>query len=382
MQKGDLLVRLDPTETGADQARFATDLMAANAEIARRNAEIEAARLKLAAPPRINFDSETSEYVRLREQKVLAADYAQIRASLQTLDAQALQLAAAEQRLHASIAEREKLLALAQESIQMREKLKDMGAGSRALVIDAQTKYETEMTSQIADKGQLNETLANIAVNERKVAETTAQFIADQNQKLADAERKRDELSQELIKARSKNEKMLITAPVSGVVEQFAVTTVGQVVSSGQVLMMIVPRETPLEVQALVRNDDIGFVRTGQSAVIKVDAFPFTRYGTINGRVLNVSSDAVDMRDAANLSDASAAVKAQGTATNSATNNPVLVFPATVALARHSVSIDGRDVQLVPGMTVNVEIKTGKRRIIDYVLSPLSEMISNTGHER
>jgi len=382
VKEGDLLVRLDPTETFADQTRFAEDLMAANAEIARRRAAIESARLKPVVAQKIEFSPGTSEFLRQRERNVLEADLAQLSASLQTLSGQAAQQLVTEQRLRESTAEREKLLALNDERVQMRQKLQNMGAGSRALIIEAQTQYETELTSQISEKGQLKETVANMLVTQHKMAEAVAQFVADQSQKLAEAERKRDQISQELIRARSKNEKMSITSPASGIVEQLAVTTIGQVVSVGQILMTIVPGDRPLEIQVLVQNQDIGFVHAGQPAVVKIDAFPFTRYGTIEGRVVNVSGDAVDMREAPNLSDASAAVKAQGAVANSASNNPTLVFPATIALEKHSIIANGREMQLVPGMTVNVEIKTGKRRIIDYILSPLREMISNTGHER
>ena len=382
VKKGDLLVRLDPTETFADQTRYAEDLMAANAEIARRKAAIASALLEPVVPQKIEFSPDTSEFLRQRESSVLAADLAQLSASLKTLSGQAAQQLATEQRLKESTAEREKSLALNDERVQMRQKLQNMGAGSRALVMEAQTQYETELTSQISEKGQLKETAANLLVTQHKMAEAVAQFIADQNQKLADAERKRDQISQDLIRARSKNEKMSIMSPVSGIVEQLAVTTIGQVVSSGQILMTIVPRDKPLEIQVLVQNQDIGFVRAGQSAVVKIDAFPFTRYGTIGGRVVNVSGDAVDMRDAPNLSDASAAVKAPGAVANSASNNPTLVFPATIALERNSITAGDREMPLVPGMTVGVEIQTGKRRIIDYVLSPLREIVTSAAHER
>jgi hemolysin D len=111
-------------------------------------------------------------------------------------------------------------------------------------------------------------------------------------------------------------------------------------------------------------------------------AFPFTRYGSIDGSVTKVSSDAVDMRDAPNLSDASAPVKAQGMTPNSGTNRPELAFPVTIKLVRQVVEVDGREVNLSPGMTVTVEIKTGTRRVIDYILSPLREVVSQTAHER
>jgi hemolysin D len=175
---------------------------------------------------------------------------------------------------------------------------------------------------------------------------------------------------------------MWLKAPVSGVVQQLAVTTVGQVVSSGQALMTIVPPDAPLEIEAMILNKDIGFVRIGQPAIVKVEAFPFTRYGTIDGTVTKISADAVDMRNAPNLSEAAATVRPQGTSSSSPGNGSEMAFPATVAFARRSIDLDGKTVNLSPGMTVTVEIQTGRRRIIDYVLSPLREMVSQAAHER
>ena len=208
------------------------------------------------------------------------------------------------------------------------------------------------------------------------------QFIADNSQKLSDAENKRDHLKQDLIKAQSKASHAALTAPISGTVQQLAVSSLGQVVTSGQPLMTIVPLDEPLEIKAMVANQDIGFVETGQSAVVKVDSFPFTRYGTIDGIVEKISRDAVDERDATELSDAINAARQQGAPPSSPAKTQNLVFPAAIRLAKRSVDVDGKEVALMPGMAVTVEIKTGQRRAIDYLLSPLREVVSQTARER
>ena len=160
-------------------------------------------------------------------------------------------------------------------------------------------------------------------------------------------------------------------------------TTVGQVVSSAQALMTIVPLENPLEIEAMILNQDIGFVANGQTAVVKVEAFPFTRYGTIDAKVLKISREAVEEREASNLSDAAGAARAQGSAGSTQQGRgQTLVFPAIISLDRHSIVVDGREVPLTAGMSVTIEIRTGQRRMIDYLLSPLREIGSKAGHER
>jgi hemolysin D len=263
----------------------------------------------------------------------------------------------------------------------MRESLNQSKAASRAQVIETLQQYEAQLTAQAGEKGQLVENQAALITLERKLEEATTQFIADQTQKLADIERKADHLKGELVKAATKHERTRLIAPIAGTVQQLAVTTLGQVVSSGQQLMTIVPRGAPIEIEALIQNKDIGFVEAGQKAVVKVESFPFTRYGTVEGTVIKVSRDAVDDREANALSDPKASARPQSISSDVArTQN--LIFPATIALSKTDITVDGKDIPLSPGMAVTAEVLTGKRRALDYILSPLREVASASGHER
>ncbi len=379
---GDVLIELDSTETAADRQAEATDLEAASAEAARRKAAITAAQTDAMAPVPVAFPAGISEPVRHREEGVLAADLAQLRSTVNGLKSQFAEKVATKARLEATIAERQKLIALTKERVSMREKLQAMGADSRAQTIEALQQYETQLTTDTDDRGQLLETGAAMASLDRKIDGSITQFIAEQSQKLAEAEHKRDHLEQDLIKAQSKASHAVLRAPISGTVQQLAVSSLGQVVASGQPLLTIVPFDQPLEVKAMVANQDIGFVEPGQNAVVKVDSFPFTRYGTIDGTVERLSRDAVDERDATELSDAANAARPQGAAPGSPAKTQNLVFPATIRLAKRTMDIGGKEVALMPGMAVSVEIKTGQRRAIDYLLSPLREMVSETARER
>ena len=162
----------------------------------------------------------------------------------------------------------------------------------------------------------------------------------------------------QVAKTGQRDQLMQLRAPVDGTVQQLAIHTVGGVVTPAQALMAIVPSEESLEVEATVLNKDIGFVKPGQRATVKVESFPYTRYGYLEGIVETVSHDAAQDEQLG------------------------LVFPARVRLAGASLQIDGVEVGLTPGMALSVEIKTGKRRVIDYLLSPLRQHAGEALRER
>jgi hemolysin D len=381
VETGDVLLELDPTETAADREAQARDLESARAEAARRQAGVAAAETALLTALPIAFVGQVGDAVRRREEAALAADLAQLKSNLGSLQAQIAEKEATKERLKASIAARERLIKLSRERVGMREEIETRGAGSRALVIEALQQLETQITTDVGERGQLGETDAAIVSLQRKLDQTLTQFIAEQVQKLVEIERKRDRVEQELIKATSKSDRTVLKAPIAGTVQQLNVTTVGQVVTTRQALLTIVPLEGQIEVEAMIANKDIGFVKAGQRAVVKVEAFPFTRYGVIDAEVLKVSRDAVDDREAVSMTDAATSARPEAVA-NTAARTQALVFPATLRLARHRILVDGEQVPLSPGMAVAVEIKTGKRRAIDYILSPLREMVAQSAHER
>jgi len=140
---------------------------------------------------------------------------------------------------------------------------------------------------------------------------------------------------------------MSLTAPVAGTVQQLAIHTPGGVVTAAQALMVIVPADQPLEVEAFLENKDIGFVRPGLDVGLKVETFTFTKYGVIPGRVLSLSNDAIEDERRGSL------------------------YSMRVALLEDSIQVGKQRVKLSPGMAIRAEIKTDQRRVIDYFLSPL-----------
>ncbi len=185
------------------------------------------------------------------------------------------------------------------------------------------------------------------------------------------------------MKANDKAQHARIMAPIDGTVQQLAVTTVGQVVTSGQPLMVIVPSSGALEVMALVQNQDIGGVKEEQDVVLKVDAFPFSHYGTLKGTVKRISNEAVDSQEATASSDASTLARPiNNSAISGSQKVQNLVYPVSVQLDRTMMNADGKDVPLMPGMMVTAEIQTGSRRVIQYLLAPIWEATSQAAHER
>ena len=383
VKAGDLLVELDPTDTAADLEALARELESTTAESLRRKAAIAATRAIDLAPPLIEYPTGISRDVRKREDELLAAELSQLRSIIEGVAAQVAEKQATKKRLAASIDARKKVLGLSKERVGMREEIKTRGAGSRALIIEAELQYENFVTTDASERGQLAETDAAIVSLEKRLRQAQDQFVAEQAQKGSEADRKKDRLEQEIIKARSKKERTQLRAPSSGVVQQIEVSTLGQVVASGQSLLSVVPTDSPLEVEAMITNRDIGFVRQGQKATVKVEAFPFTRYGTIEAEVVKVSTDAVEDRNVSAMMDAASAARPQAGGSNSkSAPGQNLVFPAVLKLARRTMQIDGKEISLTPGMTVTVEIKTGERRAISYLLSPLGEILSTSGRER
>jgi hemolysin D len=372
---GDILVELDPTETTADRETLTRELRSLDAEITRRLAAIRHLRDKQPVAPLAVDDRELRE----REEAVMVSDLRQLSATQDTLRSQIAERKAQKNRLTMGITARQRLITALQERVNMRDTLMNKGAGSKAAVIDALQEKEREATSLATDQGQLLEADANMHTLESRLEEAAAGFLADYTQKLADAQRKRDHTVQELVKAQSKSERTRLRAPIAGVVQQLSITTIGQVVSGGQQLMTIVPLDAPLEIEAMVLNSDIGFVEAGQRAAVKIEAFPFTRYGTLEATVTKVSRDAVDVK--ADDKTATTA-NATGGATVKPSAGQTLIFPATLKPKTQNIAVDGKVVPLTAGMAVTVEIKTGERRIIDYLLSPLREVTSTAGHER
>ena len=163
---------------------------------------------------------------------------------------------------------------------------------------------------------------------------------------------------EEVTKASQKRKFQRLIASTDGTIQQLTVHTIGGVVEPARTLMILVPSTGGLEVEMRILNKDVGFIHIGAPAAVKLEAFPFTRYGAVPGRVKRISRDAVP--------------------------DPKLgsIYMATIIMDRSSINVDGRDMSLSAGLSATVDVRTGSRRIISYLISPLQTSIAQAGRER
>jgi hemolysin D len=376
---GDVLVELDRTVTQAERKRVGQDLIASLLDVARLSA-LRRSFNDLAAPHDLEEPSGASEVEIARARSATLAQAAEQQAKLASVVQQIDQKRAEAQSITATIAKIDATLPLLEETLTIRKKAMDIQYGNRIAWIDAQTRLIDQQNERIVQERKLVEIEAARRALEQQFAQTKSGFERQVLSDLSDAQKKADEYRQDSIKAQQKTDEQQLRAPIDGTVQQLAIHTVGGVVSPAQQLMMIVPRGSSIEVEAMISNRDIGFVEAAQDAEIKIDTFNFTRYGLLHGKVISVSRDAI-VKD--RPSERNGAAKQGGALSES--SEPAgqeLLYTARVSLEGAQMQVEDKMVNLAPGMAVTVEIKTGRRRIIEYVMSPLLRYRQESLRER
>lgn len=379
---GEVLIELDAAEAVADERASTSAYFSFLGERARRRAVLAAvASGDLEKEPKVDWPKDLPETIVARETRVMKGDLQQLASSVHSVDAQIVQKEEERKRLTQTIARQELLVATLQERVTMRKGLLARGSTPKAAVIDAVETLQNQETNLAGQRGQLLEAQAAAKVLAEERRKTIDTFVAENEQKLGEAERQIDDFEQKKAKAHVKTDHMTIRSPITGTVFALTVTTRTQVVTLGEELMRIVPDDAELEIECYVENKDIGFVKKDQPAIVKVEAFPFTRFGTLDAIVTRVGTDAIPQPDAQSL-EGNPAKAQKDSFLGGAQRIQNLVFPVTLRASRSAMNVDGVDVPLSPGMGVSVEIKTGKRRIIEYFFSPLVEVGSRALRER
>jgi hemolysin D len=367
---GQLLVELDPTLAGADAAAASSGLLTAEL-VAARNAAL-LAHLEGRAPRFIAPIGTPPEVAHTQQQLIAAsiAEYEGERASLAQRRAQhQADLAAAE----AEVAKLERTLPLVDQQLAARKELAERGYFSKLRLLEYEQLRMEHVQNLAVQRANVARARAQIVEADAQGAQLRGSFGRTASSALADSQDRHRLAREEVTKSARRAEYQQLRAPVAGTVQQLAISTVGGVVQPAQPVMVIVPDGAAPVVEAHVLNRDIGFVRVGQPVRVKLEAFPFTDYGVVPGVVETISRDAIDMSQ-------------QGTPQTDAKGRPDagqgLVYAARIRLLKRTIRVGGADQPIGPGLAVQAEIVTGRRRIISYLLSPIAKTLDEAGRER
>jgi hemolysin D len=356
VRAGDVLIELDATTTAADSERLAGELAAAHLQVARGRAMLVS--LDTAREPGMEAPMGVDALRLQQARQQLAGQWLEYTARLNRVLADTERRQAELRSTQELVRKLEQTLPIAQQRAQDYKNLVEQAYVSRHGYLER----EQERIEQEADLATQRSRLHEVQAQLREVQGQRMALQAETRRlnldSIQEGQQRADGLQQEWNKARSRGQLMQLTSPVDGTVQQLAVHTEGGVVTPAQALMVIVPSDAPLEVEAFFENKDIGFVRPEQVATVKIETFQYTKYGTIDAVVASVSHDAIQDEKRG------------------------LIYSSRVRLHKTSLMVEGTEVALSPGMATTVEVKTGRRRVIEYFLAPLMQHTSESLRER
>ena len=351
VKQGDVLIELDSTLNVADRTRAINEY---------RAVKVDAARLRALIQDQATFEAPADAeeaYVLLQQQLLrdqLAEYHAKVSAAQHLID----QRRAVVDQTKENLRRLDATVPMEVERAEAYKQLLEHGAVTKMDFLQAEGQRIDKAQELAGQKKKLQQDRAALAEADTHYRAMRSEFQQTKQAELSALETKAASLAQEVTKADQKAGLQRLVAPIDGVVQQLAVHTVGGVVTPAQQLLIVVPKDHPVEVEAQVENKDVGFVREGQPVEIKVETFQFTLYGTIPGHVVTVSNDAAPIEKVG------------------------LVYPTRVSMDQGTIQVEGKQVHLSPGMAVTVEIKTGQRRIVEYLLSPLLKSMQESLRER
>ena len=361
---GDVLIRLDDTDAASEVQRLTDQLNTQLLVEARIKAILDGSDGRsFTPPPGVPADIvETNRKLmndQLQAQRVRKSE----------LDNQIAERTAAITAIKTGMVKLEKLIPILRERVEMRRKLFASRSGSRLNLLDDMERLVSLESDIQLQRDQLAEAQAALARLRDTRRLVDLEFHRDLTAKLTESQRATLKFVQELRQAKERLEKHTLISPIDGYVQDLLINTIGGIVEPGDRLMTIVPEGEELQVEALVSNADIGFVRVGQEADIRITTFDFRRYGSIGGRVAHVSTDVVDQRIPSNAEEGRVGAGQSTSLSTETSTGPV--YKAIIDLDTSAMEINGETIPLRAGMTVEASILLGKQRIADFVLEPL-----------
>lgn len=354
VEKGELLIELNPVESTANKHQLDDNL--------QKNV-LDAMRLKgitdNPAYPKVDFPPDAPANIVKAQQILMRSQASEYRSQLATFSNRITQENSQASAIRAEIMRLESVLPDIRARLEQQESLIEKNLTTRTQLLRVRQEVN-DTSNQINVQRQLLAQANAAAQTARQEKESYINQYQNQRlEELAEAESRILGLEQEVIKVDAKVAGLKLTAPTNGVIQELKVSTVGGVVTPAQELMYVVPQDDVLEVRALLPNKDRGAVGKGDMANVKVEAFPFTRYGTIPAKLKTVSSDAIQDEKL----------------------GPVFAVIGTLE-RDYVISDEGERIRLTPGMAVMMEIKTDERRIIEFILTPIIKGFKEAARER
>jgi HlyD family secretion protein len=365
VRAGQVLVRMDPVQTEAEARAVESEVQNKRLALRRIDAQLSGKRLPREErdPPQLFAQVEAQQASNVRAYETALA---QERAALEKAR---YDLAGAQ----ATKAKLEQTLPHYVEQEKAFEKLARDGFAGRILYTDKQRERIEREQDLRAQEATIRSSQALIEQSQKKIAQITADYRRQLRSERVETAAQLEKASQELAKQSRRRELLELRAPQAGVVKDLATHTAGTVAAPGTILMTLVPEGDRLVAEVWIANDDVGFVRAGQPAKLKLAPFQFQKYGLLEGKVLSVNADATEAPSPNTRSDAL-----------SGRDRPMgpLAFRAIVGLASQHLVAGGERFALQPGMQVASEIHLGTRSVLEYVLSPVQKAFHEAARER
>lgn len=355
VEEGQVLVTLDPTSTGADMASLKKRLAYYKLDIARLTAELSGEPFVPTADPDLEASDLAAEIALYQSR---TNDYqTQKRAAQEIVDQKVARLAATQ----ATYEKYARGLEIAQDKEQRLESLVAESAISEFQLLEQRSqRIEYEKNAQ-AELDTITSTRGEIAEAQSRLANVDANYRKDIMTAMVASKKELYSVEEALKKAEEDARLATVVSPASGKVYNLSIHTVGGIVTDAQPLMMIVPNDAPLEFEVYADNKDIGFIKMGQDAEVKVSTFNFQKYGMVDAKVDEIAATAVS-----NLNDPTKNEK----------------FKLILRPVKNNVEVEGQPMDLTPGMNVVAEIKIKEKRIIDFFLDPFRRYKQEAFHER
>ena len=338
VKQGEPLVSLSPLEAGGSYQAKRYEFVQGKARIRRLEAEYEK------KPPVIDDSlmAFSPELVK-NELMLMAARQMKLESTLNSFESQLRQR-------KSELVGAKRTLTLVAEEHDVVKKLVERGLEPKLEAVRAEKTYVEALARVESILGAIDE------INDRK-AVSMQENRSDVLSELAKARSEFSQIEQMMPFAADKADRSTIRSPISGVVNRVLVSTVNGVLKAGEPVVEIVPGDTKLVLEAKIKPADIGFIIQGQRSLIKLSTFDYSIFGSLNGRVDVVGSDSVPNEKGETFYFVKVEMVGQQTST-------------------------GRSLQLIPGMTAQVDIVTGKRSIISYISSPITKTLNSAFTEK